>query len=46
VTLIEKLETPEGTMDPQSDYYIERTSDAIARQAIKRQGVTITIKAL
>ena len=38
------LELPEGTMDVQSDFYIERASDAIALEAIKRQGVTIPIK--
>ncbi len=39
------LESPEGTMDPESHFYIERTGDGIALEAIKRQGVTITIKA-
>jgi serine/threonine protein kinase len=38
------LELPEGTMDPQSAFYIERASDQVAMQAIQRQGVTITIK--
>ena len=40
-----RLETPEGTMDPQSKFYVERPGDQIALEAIKRQGVTITIKA-
>lgn len=39
------LEMPEGTMDPESRFYEERPTDAIALEAIKRQGVTITIKA-
>jgi hypothetical protein len=39
------LETPEGTMDPESDFYIRRSGDEIAMEAIKRQGVTITLKA-
>jgi serine/threonine protein kinase len=39
------LEPPEGTMDPQSVFYVERPGDLIALEAIKRQGVTITIKA-
>ena len=39
------LESPEGTMDPESHFYIERSGDGIAMEAIKRQGVTITIKA-
>jgi hypothetical protein len=40
-----RLEMPEGTMDPQSTFYIERDGDRIALEAIQRQGVTITIKA-
>ncbi|MFQ5576332.1 MAG: AAA-like domain-containing protein [Anaerolineae bacterium] len=39
-----RLEAPEGTMDPQSAFYIERPGDKIALEAISRQGVTITIK--
>ena len=39
-----RLETPEGTMDPQSAFYVERPGDRVALEAIKRQGVTITIK--
>ncbi|MBD2497902.1 AAA-like domain-containing protein [Nostoc sp. FACHB-280] len=38
------LEMPEGTMDCESKFYVERSSDAITLDAIKRQGVTITIK--
>ena len=38
------LEMPEGTMELQSDFYVERSSDALALQTIERQGVTITIK--
>ncbi|MBN1220782.1 MAG: AAA-like domain-containing protein [Anaerolineae bacterium] len=40
-----RLEMPEGTMDPESKFYIERAGDRIALEAIERQGVTITIKA-
>lgn len=38
------LEMPEGTMDCESKFYVERSSDPLALKAIKRQGVTITIK--
>ncbi|MEH2067256.1 MAG: AAA-like domain-containing protein [Nostoc sp.] len=38
------LEMPEGTMESQSAFYVERSSDALALQTIERQGVTITIK--
>ncbi len=38
------LEIPAGTMDPQSRFYMPRTSDAIALETIAQQGVTITIK--
>lgn len=39
------LELPEGTMDPESRFYVERSTDAIALSTIKRSGgVTITIK--
>jgi hypothetical protein len=38
------LEMPEGTMDPESQFYVARSVDAIALSAIQRQGVTITIK--
>lgn len=39
-----RLEMPEGTMDCQSAFYVERPSDSIALETIERQGVTITIK--
>ncbi|HVG19527.1 MAG TPA: AAA-like domain-containing protein [Blastocatellia bacterium] len=39
-----QLEMPEGTMDSQSTFYVVRKSDPVALEAIKRQGVTITIK--
>lgn len=39
-----KLELPEGTMDPESGFYVERDSDAIASDALHSNGVTITIK--
>ena len=39
------LEMPEGTMDPESQFYVERSTDAIALNTIERSGgVTITIK--
>ncbi len=38
------LELPEGTMDPESRFYIERRSDGRVMAAIQRQGVTIPIK--
>lgn len=38
------LEMPEGTMESQSTFYVERSSDALALQTIEQQGVTITIK--
>jgi hypothetical protein len=38
------FESPEGTMNPHSQFYIERDGDQIALDAIKQQGVTITIK--
>ncbi|MGH7490846.1 MAG: AAA-like domain-containing protein, partial [bacterium] len=40
-----KLEMPEGTMEPESKFYVEREGDRVALAAIARQGVTITIKA-
>ncbi|MEW6731881.1 MAG: AAA-like domain-containing protein [Acidobacteriota bacterium] len=40
-----QLESPEGTMGPQSIFYIERPCDQIAIEKIREQGVTITIKA-
>ena len=39
------LEMPEGTMDPQSTWYVERPSDRTALAAIARQGITLCIKA-
>jgi hypothetical protein len=38
------LEMPEGTMETESWFYVERKSDGVAQAAIERQGVTITIK--
>ncbi|KYC39857.1 ATPase [Scytonema hofmannii PCC 7110] len=38
------LEMPEGTMDSESQFYIERPQDAIAIATMKRQGITLTIK--
>jgi hypothetical protein len=38
------FENPEGTMDPQSQFYIERYEDRVALDTIKQRGVTITIK--
>ncbi|MBW4476040.1 MAG: AAA-like domain-containing protein [Tolypothrix brevis GSE-NOS-MK-07-07A] len=38
------LEMPEGTMDSESEFYIERPQDAIAIATIGRRGVTLTIK--
>jgi hypothetical protein len=38
------LEVPGGTMDSQSQFYIERGSDAQALEAVQRAGVTITVK--
>lgn len=40
-----RLEMPEGTMMPQSKYYVERSLDALALREIEEDsGVTITIK--
>ncbi len=39
------LERAEGTMNPESKFYVERPTDTRAMQAIKTEGVTITIKA-
>ncbi|MBD2329656.1 AAA-like domain-containing protein [Alkalinema sp. FACHB-956] len=41
---IPTLEMPEGTMAPESAFYVEREADEIALKTIQRQGVTITIK--
>ena len=38
------LEMPEGTMDNESAFYVERPSDAIALKTIVQRGVTIAIK--
>lgn len=38
------LELPEGTMDTESRFYVERPFDAAALETIRRAGVTITIK--
>jgi hypothetical protein len=38
------IEMPEGTMESQSAFYVERSSDPLALQTIEQQGVTITIK--
>ena len=39
------LEPPEGTMDAESQFYVARSGDGTALTAIRRKGVTITIKA-
>jgi hypothetical protein len=39
------LKSPDGTMDPEDPFYVERPEDAIALNAIQSQGVTICIKA-
>ncbi|ESA34123.1 tir protein [Leptolyngbya sp. Heron Island J] len=38
------LEPAEGTMAPESKYYVERPSDKLASATVQRQGVTLTIK--
>ncbi len=38
------IDSPDGTMSPHSKIYIERESDHLALEAIKGQGITITIK--
>lgn len=38
------LEMPEGTMNPESEFYVERPSDQVALSTIQQKGVTITIK--
>ena len=40
-----QLERPDGTMDPESRFYIERPGDATCQREIQRTGVTIAIKA-
>ncbi|MEM6590659.1 MAG: AAA-like domain-containing protein [Cyanobacteria bacterium P01_C01_bin.73] len=42
--MAQPLELPEGTMDGGSQFYVARSSDAIAIDTIQQQGVTITIK--
>lgn len=44
-SLKRRLEMPEGTMDLESQFYVERAGDAIALETVRRQGVTLTIKA-
>lgn len=39
-----RLEAAEGTMDPESGFYVERSADQVALAAIAEAGVTITIK--
>lgn len=38
------VESPEGTMDATSRFYVERSFDGLALQAICRQGETVVIK--
>lgn len=38
------LQLPDGTLTPECPFYVERGADELARAAIRRQGVTITIK--
>lgn len=42
--MAQPLELPEGTMDLESKFYVERATDAVALDTIEQQGVTITIK--
>ncbi|MDJ0706752.1 MAG: AAA-like domain-containing protein [Leptolyngbyaceae cyanobacterium MO_188.B28] len=44
ITAAIPLELPEGTIDLESQFYVEREADRIALDTIQRQGVTITIK--
>lgn len=37
------LEPPEGTMAPDSQFYIQRESDGVALAALQRQGGTVTV---
>jgi hypothetical protein len=41
---LSKVDSPRGTIEPDSAFYIVRDSDYIAHNAIQRKGVTITIK--
>lgn len=43
-TIAQPLELPEGTMMPDSQFYVERSFDHLALETIQQQGVTITIK--
>ena len=38
------LELPEGTMAPESQFYVARSFDEVALSTIQQQGVTLTIK--
>jgi hypothetical protein len=38
------LDPPDGAIEPQAAFYVERSADAQATQAIRGQGVTMTIK--
>jgi serine/threonine protein kinase len=40
-----RLESPYGTMDPESIFYIERAGDIVCQREMQRQGTTIVIKA-
>jgi hypothetical protein len=40
-----RLERPDGTMDPESKFYITRPGDEICRREMQRSGATICIKA-
>jgi hypothetical protein len=39
-----QVDSPEGTIEPESAFYVVRSSDEVAQAAIRRKGVTITIK--
>jgi hypothetical protein len=39
-----KVDSPEGTIDPESAFYVIRNTDEVAHSAIQRKGVTLTIK--
>jgi AAA-like domain/CHAT domain len=41
---IPELELTEGTMSPESRFYVERPGDRVVLATIQRQGVTLTIK--
>lgn len=42
--ILPSAEAPEGTMNPESHFYIEREEDATALRLINERGVTLTIK--